>query len=266
MPRPTHGTLTTVPVPVPAPASEPGTTTTTTAPTGTRPPAGTVPAAGAAVGGRPAVVVPPVRKGPPHTPPPRAVAVVAGVVVAAGVLGGGGLVGGALRGFLDRMAGVVALVALSLAVMAGLATALRGLLPPRARTAAQHLHRALGVLGVGFLLLHIGVKVAGGRVAAGAAALGWGSGDALVGLGTLACYLFLLAVATGVWRGVFATRRWIRPFRVLHGASYAGWLAAVVHGLTAGRAPAPWVVASYALCLAATAATLALRHLRNRSA
>ncbi|MFC9278784.1 hypothetical protein [Streptomyces collinus] len=189
----------------------------------------------------------------------------AAVVVAAGVLVGGGLVGGALRGFLDRMAGVVALVALSLAVMVGLATALRGLLPPRARTAAQHLHRALGVLGVGFLLLHIGVKVAGGRVAAGAAALGWGSGDALVGLGTLACYLFLLAVATGVWRGVFATRRWIRPFRVLHGASYAGWLAAVVHGLTAGRAPAPWVVACYALCLTATAATLALRCLRNRS-
>ncbi|WP_317445188.1 ferric reductase-like transmembrane domain-containing protein [Streptomyces collinus] len=263
MTRPTPGTLTTKP----APAAKPGTITTTTAPTGTRPPAATVPVTGAAAGGGPVAVVPaPVRSGPPHTPPPRGAAVAAGVLGAAGVLVGGGLAGGVLRGFLDRMAGVVALVALSLAVMVGLATALRGLLPPRARTAAQHLHRALGVLGVGFLLLHIGVKVAGGRVAAGAAALGWGSGDALVGLGTLACYLFLLAVATGVWRGVFATRRWIRPFRVLHGASYAGWVAAVLHGLTAGRAPAPWVVASYALCLTATAATLAVRLFRNRSA
>ena len=207
---------------------------------------------------------PVVRTGPPHTPPPRPVAVVAGVVLAGGVLVGGDLAGGALRGFLDRMAGVVALVALSVAVMLGLATALRGLLPPRARTAAQHLHRAFGVLGVGFLLLHIGVKVAGGRVAATAAALGWGSGDALVGLGTLACYLFLLAVATGVWRGVFATRRWIRPFRILHGASYAGWVTAVVHGLTAGRTPATWVVAAYAACLTATAATLLYRRLHRR--
>ncbi|MFJ9819525.1 hypothetical protein ACIRU3_30535 [Streptomyces sp. NPDC101151] len=212
----------------------------------------------------PASVAGPVRTGPPHTPPPRPAAVAAGVVAAAGVLVAGGLAGGALRGFLDRMAGVVALVALSLAVMLGLATALRGLLPPRPRTGAQHLHRALGVLGVGFLLLHIGVKVAGGRVAATAAAFGWGSGDALVGLGTLACCLFLLAVATGVWRGVFASRRWIRPFRILHGASYAGWLAAVIHGLTAGRAPAAWVVAAYAICLTATAATLVHRRLRTR--
>ncbi|MFE2096277.1 MULTISPECIES: ferric reductase-like transmembrane domain-containing protein [unclassified Streptomyces] len=219
---------------------------------------------GEAVTGRTAPVAPAVRTGPPHTPPPRPVVVIAGLALAGGVLVGGGLAGGALRGFLDRMAGVVALVALSLAVMLGLATALRGVLPPRPRTVVQHLHRAFGVLGVGFLLLHIGVKVAGGRVAATAAALGWGSGDALVGLGTLACYLFLLAVATGVWRGVFATRRWIRPFRILHGASYAGWLTAVIHGLTAGRTPAAWVVTSYAVCLTATAAVLVHRALRRR--
>ncbi|MFJ5970370.1 hypothetical protein [Streptomyces sp. NPDC093060] len=218
---------------------------------------------GEAVTGRTAPVAPAVRTGPPHTPPPKPVAVIAGLALAGGVLVGGGLAGGALRGFLDRMAGVVALVALSLAVMLGLATALRGVLPPRPRTVFQHLHRAFGVLGVGFLLLHIGVKVAGGRVAATAAALGWGSGDALVGLGTLACYLFLLAVATGVWRGVFATRRWIRPFRILHGASYVGWLTAVIHGLTAGRAPAAWVVAAYAVCLTATAAALVHRALRR---
>ncbi|GAA2920698.1 hypothetical protein [Streptomyces mexicanus] len=135
------------------------------------------------------------------------------------------------------------------AVRAGPATALRGLLPFPVRALAQRLHRVLGVLGVGFLLPHIGVEVAGGRVSAASAALGRGGGDALVGLGTSACLLFLLAVVTGVGRGGFASRRRIRPFRLLRGASYAGWAAAAVHGLTAGRAPAARVVLSYAVCL-----------------
>jgi hypothetical protein len=150
----------------------------------------------------------------------------------------GAVAAGDLRAFLDRLAGVVALVCLSVAVMLGLATALRGARTP-------------------------GGKVAGDRAGAVAAATGWGGPDAWVALGTLACHLFLLAFATGVWRGVFAARRWIRPFRILHGASYAGWAAAVVHGLTAGREPAAWVVASYALCLAATAAVLVRRLLHR---
>ncbi|MFJ5733419.1 hypothetical protein [Streptomyces paradoxus] len=206
---------------------------------------------------------PPARKGPPHTPPPSAALIGGGLAAAGAALLTGGLAAGALRDFLDRMAGVIALVALSAAVMLGLATALRGLLPPPVRSQAQRLHRAVGAVGVGALLTHIGVKVAGGRVDAAAAALGWDSGDALVGLGTLACHLFLLALATGIWRGIFARRRWIRPFRILHGASYAAWAAALVHGLTAGRPPAPWVVAAYTASAAAVAATLILRWTRS---
>ncbi|MYW67600.1 hypothetical protein GTY65_26530 [Streptomyces sp. SID8379] len=206
---------------------------------------------------------PPPRKGPPHTPPPGPLAVAGGVAAVGAALALGALAGGELRGFMDRMAGVVALVALSVAVMLGLATALRGVLPPGLRTYAMAAHRGAGVLGVGALFVHIGVKVAGDRIGAAAAAFGVGSPDLLVGLGTLACHLFLLALATGIWRGVFATRRWIRPFRVLHGASYAAWLAALVHGLTAGRAPAPWVVVCYALCVAGTAALLTYRNVRT---
>ncbi|WP_328544163.1 hypothetical protein [Streptomyces europaeiscabiei] len=82
------------------------------------------------------------------------------------------LAAGALRDFLDHMAGVIALVALSAAVMPGLATALRGLLSPPVRSHAQRLHRAVGAVGVGALLAHIGVKVAGGRVDAATAAPG----------------------------------------------------------------------------------------------
>ncbi|MEU1320421.1 hypothetical protein [Streptomyces tibetensis] len=206
-----------------------------------------------------------VRKGPPHTPPPGAALIGGGLAAAGAALLTGVLAAGTLRDVLDRMAGVIALVALSVAVVLGLATALRGLLPRPVRSHAQRLHRATGAVGVGALLTHIGVKVAGGRVDAGAAALGWGSGDALVGLGTLACHLFLLALATGIWRGTFARRRWIRPFRALHGASYAAWAAALAHGLTAGRPPAPWVVAAYMTSAAAVTATLILRWTRCRT-
>ncbi|GAA2306389.1 hypothetical protein GCM10010234_57330 [Streptomyces hawaiiensis] len=208
---------------------------------------------------------PPARKGPPHTPSPGAALIGGGLAAAGAALLTGVLAAGALRDFLDRMAGVIALVALSAAVVLGLATALRGLLPPKVRSPAQRLHRALGAVGVGALLTHIGVKVAGGRVDAAAAALGWGSGDALVGLGTLACHLFLLALATGIWRGVFARRRWIRPFRILHGASYTAWAAAMAHGLTAGRPPAAWVIAAYTTSAAAVTATLILRWTRRRT-
>ncbi|MEU6862111.1 ferric reductase-like transmembrane domain-containing protein [Streptomyces sp. NPDC046876] len=207
---------------------------------------------------------PPARPGPPHTPAPGAPAVTAGLAAVAALLAVGALAGGALQEFLDEMAGVFALVALSCSVMLGLATVFRDVLSPTHRTLAQHLHRAAAVAGVGFLLIHIGVKVAGDRIAASEAVLGWGSGDRLVDLGTLAAQLFVLALLTGLWRGVFATRRWIRPFRILHGLAYAGWLAGLVHGLGAGRTPAPWVVASYAVCVAATAAALVVRWTRNR--
>ncbi|MEU3721480.1 hypothetical protein, partial [Streptomyces sp. NPDC031705] len=172
--------------------------------------------------------------------------------------------GGAVQEFLDRMAGVFALVALSGSVMLGLATVFRDVLTPGRRQFAQLLHRAAGLAGVGFLLVHIGVKVAGERIDAADAVLGWGSGDLLVDLGTLAAQLFVLALLTGLWRGVFATRRWIRPFRILHGLAYAGWAAGLVHGLGAGRTPAAWVVAAYALCAAATVAALVHRLTRGR--
>ncbi|AZM91714.1 hypothetical protein [Streptomyces sp. W1SF4] len=212
----------------------------------------------------PAAAPAPARPGPPHTPAPGAAAVTGGLLVVALLLCAGPLAGGAVQEFLDRMAGVFALVALSGSVMLGLTTVFRDVLTPAQRQFAQLLHRAAGLAGVGFLLVHIGVKVAGRKIGAADAVLGWGSGDLLVDLGTLAAQLFVLALLTGLWRGVFATRRWIRPFRLLHGAAYAGWAAGLVHGLGAGRTPAGWVVACYVLCAAATLAALAYRLTRGR--
>ncbi|MFF2412344.1 hypothetical protein [Streptomyces sp. NPDC058092] len=163
-----------------------------------------------------------------------------------------------MRAWLDAMAGVVALVSLSGSVLLGLTTAFRNLLAPHHRQYAQHLHRAAGLLGIGFLVLHITVKIAGHRIGPGDALLTrklpTTAADFRLAPGTLACYLFLPAAVTRVWRGLFATRRRIRPFRILHAASYAGWAATVVHGPTAGRPPAPWAAASYTARLATAAA------------
>ncbi|MFE2853421.1 hypothetical protein ACFXJO_20080 [Streptomyces lavendulae] len=241
---------------VPAPAAAPS---VTAAPAAMSVP---VPAAPAATSASHATTAVPARPGPPHTPAPGARAVTAGLLAVALLLSAGALAGGALQDFLDRMAGVFALVALSVSVMLGLASVFRDVLTPARRQFAQLLHRAAGLAGVGFLLVHIGVKVAGEEIAASDVLLG--SGDLLVDLGSLAAQLFVLALITGLWRGVFATRRWIRPFRMLHGLAYAGWVAGVVHGLGAGRTPAPWVTACYALCLAASAAALVHRWTRGR--
>ncbi|MGW1191497.1 hypothetical protein [Streptomyces sp. NPDC002559] len=209
------------------------------------------------------------RKGPPHTPPPGPAPLLAATLTATALITTAALATGPVRTWLDTMAGVAALVCLSGSVLLGLTSTFRDLLTPRHRQYAQHLHRTAALAGIAFLLLHITVKIAAHRITPRDALLigppPTTAADFWLALGTLACHLFLLAAATGIWRGLFATRRWIRPFRILHASSYAGWTAAVIHGLTAGRTPAPWVTASYAACLTATAAALLLRRRRTPS-
>ncbi|MFI9718319.1 hypothetical protein ACIHFE_01500 [Streptomyces sp. NPDC052396] len=164
--------------------------------------------------------------------------------------------------FLDRTAGVLALVTLTAAVVWGLIAAgcLIGVpLTARARLLAQAVHRALGVGALGFLAVHIAVKTAEGHAAVTASLLPFSSG-ALLGLGALAGYLLVLAAATGALRSAFVGRgRLARHWRALHSCAYPAWCAALPHGLNAGRAPAAWVPACYALCLAAVAAALTFR-------
>ncbi|MEU4212274.1 hypothetical protein AB0F13_20125 [Streptomyces sp. NPDC026206] len=172
--------------------------------------------------------------------------------------------------FLDRTAGVLALVSLTSTVVWGLIATDRLVLGPRGRLLAQAVHRATAVCALGFLLVHVTVKVTEAHAPAASALLPFASGvrghRALIGLGSLAGYLMVLAAATGVLRSTFAGRgRAAHRWRALHGCAYAAWCAALVHGLKAGRTPAGWVTACYALCLAAVAAALILRlRLRRR--
>ncbi|MCC3776197.1 hypothetical protein K6I33_000512, partial [Streptomyces sp. UNOB3_S3] len=145
-----------------------------------------------------------------------------------------------LHRFLDEAGGVLALVSLTATVVWGLVAADRLALGPRGRLLAQAVHRALAVGALGFLLVHVGVKVAEAHASATAALIPFASGvggrAGLIGLGSLAGYLLVLAAATGALRSAFAGRgRAAHRWRILHASAYGAWCAALLHGLNAGR-------------------------------
>ncbi|MEU8583680.1 hypothetical protein [Streptomyces abikoensis] len=170
-----------------------------------------------------------------------------------------------LHRFLDQAGGVLALVSLTATVVWGLVAADRLALGPRGRLLAQAVHRALAVGALGFLLVHVGVKVAEAHASTTGALIPFASGiggrAGLIGLGSLAGYLLVLAAATGALRSVFAGRGRVaaRRWRVLHASAYGAWCAGLLHGLHAGREAAGWVTGCYVGCLVGVAMALAVR-------
>ncbi|MCX5193015.1 hypothetical protein OOK31_03755 [Streptomyces sp. NBC_00249] len=169
--------------------------------------------------------------------------------------------------FLDYGAGVLSLVSLTATVLWGLAATDRVVLGSGHRLLAQAAHRGLAVAGLAFLALHIWVKVALRQTSAAAAAVPFADADrpVVIGLGTLAGYLFVSVAVSGAVRSVFATKSRSLWWRALHIGAYPAWGASLVHGLKAGRPADAWVTAAYALCLAGVAGVLALR-IRSRRA
>ena len=167
---------------------------------------------------------------------------------------------GRVMAFMDYFAGVFTLLSLTAAVVCGLAATDRLVLRPRHRVAMQSVHRATAVAALGFLAIHIAVKVAEQDATPLAALLPFGGGATFaVGLGTLAADLLVLTAATGAVRGRFAGSRRPWLWRVLHCAAYASWPMALAHGLTAGRAAAVWVLWSYGLSVAMVGLALLVR-------
>ncbi|MFI7360610.1 hypothetical protein ACIBO4_00410 [Streptomyces sp. NPDC050149] len=171
-----------------------------------------------------------------------------------------------VRATLDFTTGVLSLVSLTAAVGWGLLATDRLFLSSRQRLIGQAVHRTAAAASLGFLLLHVTVKVSLGHVALLGAVvpfgLGVGSTAGLIGFGALAGLLMVVAAATGALRSAFATPSKVAGrWRALHALSYPAWCAALVHGLYAGRPPAVWVVVMYSLCLVAVAAVLCLRML-----
>ncbi|MFI5863813.1 hypothetical protein [Streptomyces sp. NPDC051546] len=163
--------------------------------------------------------------------------------------------------FLDYGAGVLSLVSLTGAVLWGLAATDRRLLASGHRLVAQAVHRGLAVAGLGFLLLHVWIKVERSRTDAAAVVLPFTDGQQplLIGLGSLAGYGFVAVAVSGAVRGAFAARGRSLWWRALHMSAYPAWGASLVHGLKSGRSASGWVTTGYALCLLAVAVLLALR-------
>jgi DMSO/TMAO reductase YedYZ heme-binding membrane subunit len=167
----------------------------------------------------------------------------------------------AVQHFLLFYAGVFALVALTASVGAGLAAADRVAMSPGGRIAAQAVHRAVSFAAVVFLAVHIAMEVLAGRARpAGAVVPFLGHGRTFyLGLGTVAAYLLVVIVVTGLLRGRFASVRPAWLWRALHAMAYLCWPLAIVHGLLAGRTAKPYVDWSYGACVAAVALALVFR-------
>jgi hypothetical protein len=170
----------------------------------------------------------------------------------------------AFRAALDFTTGVLSLVALTSAVVWGLVATDRLFLHSRQRLLAQAVHRATAVASIGFLLLHVTVKLALDHVSPVGAlipfGLGFSGSDGLIGLGSLAGLLMVVTGITGALRSAFASPAQVASrWRALHMLAYPAWCSALIHGLYAGRAPSPWVIVLYSLCLVAVAGAVALR-------
>ncbi|MET7761330.1 hypothetical protein [Streptomyces sp. NPDC005336] len=172
--------------------------------------------------------------------------------------------------FLDFGAGVLALVCLTSAVLWGLAATDQLILHTHHRLVAQAIHRAAAVGGLLFLAVHIWVKVAESHTSAAAVVVPFADANQplLIGLGTIAGYLFVIAAVTGAVRSSFASAgnsRWrYRWWRALHVGAYPAWCAALIHGLKAGRAAKVWATYGYIAALAGVAIALWLRLVARR--
>ncbi|MEU5808758.1 hypothetical protein ACFV2Q_26750 [Streptomyces sp. NPDC059650] len=167
--------------------------------------------------------------------------------------------------FLDFGAGVLSLVSLTSAVLWGLAATDRLLFTSGLRIVAQGVHRGLAVSGLGFLALHIWIKIAESRTSAVNALIPFTDEEqpVLIGLGSLAGYLFVSVAVSGAVRSAFATKGRSLWWRALHVGAYPAWGASLVHGLQSGRVAAGWVTVAYGMCLVGVAGVLLIR-LRRR--
>lgn len=172
-----------------------------------------------------------------------------------------------LWAFIEFGSGVFALLLLSFSVLWGVAAADRLLLDPNHRLIAQAVHRGSAVGGIGFLGLHIWSKIALGSTSWQAAAIPGldGAQPILIGLGTVAGYLFVAVTVTGAVRGAFARKGQSRLWRALHMTAYLAWGASLIHGLRAGRAVVDWVDWGYAIALAGVAVALMMRLASGRN-
>ncbi len=169
--------------------------------------------------------------------------------------------------FVSRAAGLVSLVMLTVTVLLGITGKLRATLPGLPRFVPAHLHRNLSLLTVLFLAVHVATAVvdpyAGIRWIDTVVPFVSGYRPFWLGLGVIAVELLVTLVATSLLRARIGLPAW----RVVHGAAYACWPVAVVHGLGMGGQDSrtPWVLGLTFGCVAVVAAALARRMFLGRT-
>jgi Ferric reductase like transmembrane component len=165
----------------------------------------------------------------------------------------------AVQAFLLYYAGVFALLALTAAVVMGLAVTDRMVMTPASRVVGQAAHRILSLAALAALLTHIALEIIAHRADVADSVVPFLAHDKtfFIGLGTLASDLILLIVVTSIWRGRFTGRPQV--WRVIHVTAYLAWLMSILHGLLGGRTAKPYVDWSYGMCFAAVAIALAVR-------
>jgi len=162
--------------------------------------------------------------------------------------------------YATRATGLVTLLLLTAAVVLGVLTAGRFSGPAWPRFLTIGLHRNISLLAVAFLALHVGTTVVDSYTSIGLT-------DAVVpflssyktfwlGLGAIACDLFLAVIVTSLLRQRLGHRAW----RAVHWGGYLCWPVALVHGAGIGTdAARSWVFYLTIGCVGAVAGALAAR-------
>jgi methionine sulfoxide reductase heme-binding subunit len=167
--------------------------------------------------------------------------------------------------YLTRGTGAVALILLTLSVILGVLGSLRFAVAPRwPRFAIDAVHRDLSLLAVAFLLLHILTSVLDSfaPIQLTDAVIPFASSyrPLWLGLGAVSFDLMIALVITSIVRRRVGYRAW----RAIHWLAYAGWPAAVLHGLGTGSDTKLWWMLALTFgCVAAVLVAVCVRIARS---
>ena len=165
-----------------------------------------------------------------------------------------GQAGGTLAETLEACSGELALLALTVSVVLGVAATERHLLPPGTRVTAQIAHRAVALTAFGFLVVHILLETVAGQATPLAAVLPFVSASSrlYLGLGTIASDLVIAVIATSLARMRYSRSAHPQLWRVVHRCIYVAWPMAILHGILMRGVPV-WAAWAYGICAAAVA-------------
>ena len=187
--------------------------------------------------------------------------IVIAVSIAVAASAPGGLAAsGSLSQALEACSGELALLALTVAVVLGVAATERHILPAATRVTAQLVHRAVALIAVGFLIVHILLETVSDQAGPLAAVLPFSdAGDRLyLGLGTIASDLVIAIIGTSLARMRYARSAHPQLWRMVHRSIYVAWPLAILHGILEGGGPV-WAAWTYGICAALVAVAISAR-------